>query len=291
MARSSTTPPDRSASCSARSRACWACWPTQFISGAAATTGALANVAPALNALLANSATTFAALEHSALGPTLDQLPSTESVATSVLRNAQPVLADAAAIVQGLKPGAGLLPLAAQRVDQIAVGATPLWRKVPTLAAQLQTAFGAVQSLARDPASTQTFKVLGANDLATFGSSAFVGLGAILRAVAPAQFACNVAGIWARNFAAGLAEGDTTGAWLRFYPIFDANEGFQSSRPASDLHLNYYPIENSSQCQAGNEGYMGTQLIGNPPRTSTVVDNTTPPPGVLARGRRAGLVP
>ena len=54
--------------------------------------------------------------------------------------------------------------------------------------------------------------MLGANDLGTFGASAFVGLGAILNAVAPAQFACNVAGLWARNFASALSEGDAPAA-------------------------------------------------------------------------------
>lgn len=262
-----------------------------FISGAAETTGALAPVAPTITSLLLDSATTFAALDRSALGPTLDQLPPTESVATTVLTNAQPVLANAAGIVQSLKPAAALLPLAAQRLDQIITSATPLWLKVPQVSTELQTALAAVDALAQDPASTQTFKVLGSNDLATFGSSGFVGLGAILKAVAPAQFACNVAGLWSRNFASSLSEGDSTGGWLRFDPIFDLNQGRESSTPAPDLHLNYYPIEDSRQCQAGNEGYTGTQLIGNPPPTSTVVDNTAPPPGVLARGRKAGLVP
>jgi hypothetical protein len=50
-------------------------------------------------------------------------------------------------------------------------------------------------------------------------------------------------------------------------------------------------VEGASQCQAGNEGYSGRQLIGSPHRTSTTVDNTTPPPAVLERGEKAGLVP
>ncbi len=70
----------------------------------------------------------------------------------------------------------------------------------------------------------------------------------------------------------------------------DPNMGSQSATRASDLHDNYYPIENSSECQAGNEVYTGKQLVGNGLKTSTVVDNTSPPPGVLERGRQAGLV-
>jgi phospholipid/cholesterol/gamma-HCH transport system substrate-binding protein len=268
-----------------------------FISGAAATTSALAPVAPTISALLSDSATTFAALQNSALGQTIDQLPGTESLGTTVLTNARPVLTEAASIVQALKPGAALLPTALRRLDAILIAAKPPFELAPKLATELQTALVAVQALARDPASTEVFKVLGSNDLATLGASAFDGLGAILRAVAPAQFACNVAGLWVNNFASSLSEGDSTAGWLRFAPVLDLNDGtageqFQQSTPSPDLHDNVYPIEDSSQCQAGNEPYTGKQLIGNKGiKTSTTVDNTTPPPGVLARGEEAGLVP
>ncbi len=106
-----------------------------------------------------------------------------------------------------------------------------------------------------------------------------------------AQFACNVVGLWLRNFASGLTEGDSTGPWLRVMPVFDVAQSTQVAKPSADLHNNFYPIENSSECQAGNERYTGQQLIGNPHRTSTVVDNTAPPRGVLALGRKVGLVP
>ena len=262
-----------------------------FIDGLAATTAALAPVAPTVDSLLDASATTFAALDGPSLGATLDQLPGTESLATGVLTRSEPVLAEASRIVQALKPGARLLPAAADSVDRVVNAATPVFKQTPTLASDLQSAVVAVDAVAKDPASAQTFKVLGSSDLGTLGASAFLGLGAILRTVASAQFACNVAGLWVRNFASSLSEGDSTGSWLRFSPILDLDQEFQSATPASDLHLNYYPTEDSSQCQAGNEVYTPGQLIGSPPRTSTVVDSTAPPPGVLERGRKAGLVP
>lgn len=262
-----------------------------FVSGLAATTGALAPVAPTITALLGDGATTFAALSRSALGQAIDATPPTEAVATTVLTNARPVLSDAAAIVSALRPGAALLPLGATRLDAIITSATPVFRRVPKLAAELNTSLGAVDALATDPASTQLFRVLGGNDLASFGASAFIGLGAILRAVSTEQFSCNVAGLWVRNFANGLSEGDSTAPWLRFSPIFAPDQTFQASKPAADLHINPYPIENASECQAGNEVYSGTQRIGDPGQTSTVVDNTSPPPGVLARGEKVGLVP
>jgi ABC-type transporter Mla subunit MlaD len=263
----------------------------QLVSGAAATTSGLAAVAPTLNALLSDSATTFAALQASALGPAIDALPRTETSATNDLNASLPALSESAQLTAALRRSAALLPVAASRLDTIVTAATPVFRPVPKLASELQGAIAAVQALAHDPASRGVFKGLGSNDLATFGASGLNGLGAILRAVAPAQFACNVAGLWLHNYAAGLSEGDSTASWLRVMPLFDPNETTQASTPAPDLHLNYYPTESRSQCQAGNEGYSGKQLIGPPPKTSTTVDDTAPPPGVLERGKQAGLVP
>jgi virulence factor Mce-like protein len=262
-----------------------------LIGGAAQTTAALARVAPQISALFGHSATTFGALNRPALGQSIDQLPGTESVASSVLQRALPTLSDAAGLVRELRPAAHLMPTAARHLDQIVTTATPVFGPVPKLASELETSLAAVRALAADPASTKTFQALGRNDLATLGSSAFVGLGAILRAVAGAQFACNVADLWLRNFASGLTEGDSAGSWLRVMPVFDQKQSTQVARPASDLHDNFYPIESSTQCQAGNERYTRARLIGNPPRTSTVVDKTAPPAGALARGRKAGLVP
>lgn len=264
-----------------------------FVSGAAATTSALAVVSPQLNSLLSEGSTTFSALNQAggALGATIDQLPATEAVGTTVLSNARPVLANLAAITQAVKPAAALLPLAANRTDAIVTSATPVFKRVPQLARTLNTAVGAVDTLARDPNSIDTFKLLGTNDLATFGASAFVGLGAILRDAGPSQLACNTIGIWARNFASSLSEGDATGSWLRAALVIDEPQLFQTSTPAPDLHDNYYPHENSSECEAGNEPYTAGQLIGNPPgNQSTKVDSTAPPPGVLARYASAGLL-
>ena len=109
--------------------------------------------------------------------------------------------------------------------------------------------------------------------------------------MAPAQLHCNAAGLWVRNFASALSQGNRSGSWLRFSPLLDGAQTFQASTPASDLHLNYYPTESPAQCQAGNEVYTGAQVIGSPARTTTTVENTLPPAGVLARGETAGLVP
>ncbi len=265
----------------------------QFISGTAATTGALAPVAPTISALLSDGAVTFQALNNSALGQTIDQLPATESIATTVLTNAQPVLADAATVVQDLKPGAALLPAAAQDLDKIIRAATPVYKLAPQLASKLQTALVDVDKLASNPAAIETFNVLGDNDLATFGASAFVGLGAILESAAPAQLACNVEGLWANNFGGPnnpLSEGDATGSWLRSSLVVDPSTLLESSTPASDLHLNYYPQETAGHCTAGNEHYASGQDIGQPTSSANVVQTTSPPAGVLQRYKNAGLL-
>jgi virulence factor Mce-like protein len=262
-----------------------------FVSGLDGTTAALAPVADTFSALLANSATTFQALDVPALGSDLDQLPGTESTGTVVLTNSLPVLRDAATIVRDIKPAVHLLAVATNNLDRILRVSHTTFRLVGPVATQLERATSAVEALARDPASTQTFKVLGSSDLGTFGASVFVGLGAILDTVAPAQMSCNVAALWVNNFASALSEGDADGGWLRFSPIIAPSLLDQTATPPSDLHLDYYPKENRSECQGANDVYSGAQRIGDPGPTSTKVDDTYPPAGVLAEGRKAGLVP
>lgn len=264
----------------------------RFIAGAAATTGALAPVAPTVPALFSDGAVTFQALNSSTLGETIDQLPETESVGATVLSNAQPVLADAAAAIGKLRPGAALLPTAAQDLGQIIRAATPVYTLAPQLASRLEAALLDVEKLAANPASVKTFAVLGDNDLATLGASAFAGLGAVLEAAAPAQLACNVEGVWARNFGGPhnpLSEGDAAGSWLRGGLVIDPQQLVQSAAPAPDLHVNYYPQETPGHCTAGNERYTAGQDIGQPRSYSSRVPQTSPPPGVLGLYRKAGL--
>jgi hypothetical protein len=265
-----------------------------FVSGAASTAGALAAVAPQFTSLLSNGSTTLSALDAAgpALGSTIDQLPATESLGTSVLTSAEPVLADAATIVHDLKPGADLLPRASRSLDSILRAATPVFKLTPQLGSSLQTALTVVQKLANDPATAGTFELLGKNDLASAGADALVGLGSILQAAAPAQFGCNTIGIWARNAASTLGEGDSSGNWIRANLVINLDQNLLASAPAPDLHANPYPVEQPGTCTAGNEQFTPGQRIGAPVGLNgSSVENTTPPAGVLARGQAAGLVP
>ncbi len=264
-----------------------------FIDGVASTTSALAPVSSTLINLFSEAAITSKALNVKALGTTLDELPATETIGTRVLTKATPVLTELASITQDLKPAARYLPTVSARLDTVLRTAPTTLALLTPVSAKLKLAFGAAKSLAQDPASTQAFKVLGVNDLGTTGSSAFIGLGAILNTVSSAQFACNVAGLWVRNFASALSEGNSDGNWLRISTLIDPMQLMQSSSgtPAADLHIDTDPQEGDGQCQAGNEVYSGTQAIDNPGHTSATVDNTAPPSGVLALGQKAGLVP
>jgi virulence factor Mce-like protein len=267
----------------------------QFLDGAAATTGALAPVAATVTSLLRDGATTFQALDSAApaLGSAIDQLPATESTGTSVLTQSEPVLADAARLAQELEPGAAKLPTATERLSAIVGAATPVFRRVPELAGRTQTALKAVDQLARTPAAGEAFDTLGNHDLATVGASAFLGLGAILHAIAPAQLNCNVAGTWINNIESGFSEGDAAGTWIRFSAVVDPSLQLSllANKPSPQLHVDPYPIENASECQAGNQTYRLGQVIGDPGQTSKAFELTAPPPGVLARGAAAGLVP
>jgi virulence factor Mce-like protein len=262
-----------------------------FLNGLSTTTAAVAPEASTLVDLFSQAAITSKALNVKALGTTLDQLPDTETIATGVLRKSTPVLAELASITQDLKPAARYLPTASRNLDLVLRSAPTTLRLLTPVSAGLETAFGAAKSLGQDPAATEAFNVLGVNDLGTTGSSAFIGLGAILDTVSDAQFACNVAGLWVRNFASALSEGNADGNWLRISTIIDPSQLVQSATPASDLHIDTDPQEGGGQCQAGNEVYGGTQAIDDPGTTSGQVDNTAPPSGVLAEGEKAGLVP
>jgi hypothetical protein len=48
-------------------------------------------------------------------------------------------------------------------------------------------------------------------------------------------------------------------------PFFETAETFQANVPAEGLHANPYPIQDATECEAGNEGFAPGQLIGNPP--------------------------
>jgi phospholipid/cholesterol/gamma-HCH transport system substrate-binding protein len=253
-----------------------------FISGAAAATAALAPVASTLGDLVDHAAVTLAALDAAgnAVGDTLEELPPTETVGTRALERSGPVLADAAAIARALQPAAPLLPGASAKLAASLEAATPVLRN--TTGKTLGAALSGFNRFVSSPAA------LGSARKLRSGAALLLPL---LRYLEPVQLTCNVFGTWGRNLASAGSEGDANGTWLRFIPVTGSNEIFQDATPDPNLHLNFYPNEDGTECESGNEVYTPGQHIGNPPgKQSQAAETTLPPPGVADLARKAGLL-
>ena len=254
-----------------------------LVDGAAAAGGALAAVAPELGSLIDRAAVTLNAIDSAggALGATLDELPPTEAVGTRALGRLTPVLADAAAIARDLRPAARLLPTASARLTGSLDAAIPVLRD--TTGRTLGATAASLERFARNPATLGSARKL----LSATGT-----LDAFLRFLSPPQLVCNTFGTWARNLASAGSEGDPNGTWIRLVPITGSDQTFQSAEPDPDLHLNFYPNQDATECESGNETYAPGRMIGNPPGSQgTAHEETRPPPGVAELARRAGLLP
>jgi virulence factor Mce-like protein len=238
-----------------------------FISALSAATGTLEPVAGELALMIGDADVTFGALDAAGpeLAASIAELPGLASDAESALRSLDPVLDDAVAIAIALRPAADVLPQAMTRVDAAMRTATRVDPRIGTLAGPVDRALDAVDAFASNPAATRSLELLGPNDLATFGTSAFVGLGAILAATWDAEKHCRITTRWMAGLSDIASDGDESGNWIRMIPFFEQTELSQSGRPAADLHANPYPNENAQECEAGYEGYASGQQIGNPP--------------------------
>lgn len=252
-----------------------------FVRGAAAAATALAPLAGRLPALMEDAATTFRALDDPALDRVLAATPPAELSATRAFDAVAPVLDDARAVVRSLAPAGAILPQSLANVGAAVTTATPVTRRIGRLAGPMDQALRAVDAFSRNPSATGAIQALGGNDLATFGGSAFIGLGAILRTTAAAQLNCNATALWMRNLADVASEGDAGGNWLRMVPVFALSQTSRQPTPAPDLHVNYYPNENATECESGNEPYASGQAIGNPPgkQATTTATTTQAAPG------------
>ena len=175
------------------------------------------------------------------------------------------MLDDTVAISRDLSPAAETLAPASRRLSSTARTAIRVDPKAARLAAPVDNALGAVGVFSRNPASRTSLKLLGSADLATFGSSAFVGLGAILQTTWDAEKHCRATSTWSKRLVDITRDGNAGGHWLRMGPILDISQMLARSDPSPNLHANPYPNADASECEAGNEGYAPGQLIGNPP--------------------------
>jgi phospholipid/cholesterol/gamma-HCH transport system substrate-binding protein len=237
-----------------------------FLEGAAAATAAVRPVAGELASLTGGAGATLAALDDAgpALGDSIAALPGTADRTREALGTLRPVLDDAAAIAEDLRPAATTLRPASERLSETVRIATRVTPELATLDRPLARTFRAVRTFTTNPESAGALRLLGGTDLATFGSSAFVGLGAILNTASEAEQHCRVVTDWITGLSEMLSEGDAGGNWLRMIPVFERDEMFPSAGPAEGLHANPYPRQDATECEAGNEPYTPGTQIGNP---------------------------
>jgi hypothetical protein len=199
-------------------------------------------------------------------------LPPVELEGIRTLRDARPVLRDARLLVHDIRPGIAVLPTAAARLHRALRTGIPVLRRASRLSDRLRTALHEVYLLSSDPLARSTLRRL---------RIALDSLLPTLRYVAPLETQCNYLGVYLRNIASTVSEGDASGNWLRTLVVI--NPGQMQYRPdaAPDLHANPYPYTGQNGiCEAGNEPYKkGTQVIGHAPGTTATYTEDLGRPG------------
>jgi ABC-type transporter Mla subunit MlaD len=259
-----------------------------FLSGYESTVGALAPVSAQLAGLVQNAATTLGAVARvrGALGAAIDRAPAAESATTVAFQRALPALDGLARLAIALRPAGALLPTTLTQVNSTLTAGLPALRDLPGFSRPLGTAMQTLDALARDPNTTNSLRKL--LDLIPPTNT-------VLSTFTPAQVHCNVLGLWTLNFSSAFdALGSGQGPVLpdAFLQGTGAiGEILQNAKPSPNVAIDPLPYENASQCQSGNEPWTGHQQLNNPPGlTSRTTRTTTPPPGVTALARAAGLL-
>ncbi|MEA2398909.1 MAG: phospholipid/cholesterol/gamma-HCH transport system substrate-binding protein [Thermoleophilaceae bacterium] len=241
----------------------------------------LSPVAPQLGSLIDGADRTLRALASVSpeLSQVLAQLPGTELAGIRALSAARPVLRDARGLVHDVKPGIGVLPLAAGRLHAALQTGIPVLRRASALSQRLRAALHEVYLLASDPLARSTLARL---------RIALDSLIPTLRFVAPVQTKCNYISVYLRNIASTVSEGDASGNWLRTLSIGEPSQARSQPRPSPNLHANPYPYTAApgqhGLCEAGNEPYTPGQRIGHVPGVKAhFTENVTPPYGGPAR--------
>ena len=239
-------------------------------------TAELAPVAQQTGSALERADTTAGALDSAgpALGDAIGETPPTQAAAMSALREARPLLTDAAALMRDIRPGVRLLPEAARELDRALDEGTPVLRRAVGLAAQLEETLAAVAELSEDPATVETLERL---------LDVLVSAKPTVEFLSPVQTRCNYLGLYARNVSNTISEGDASGTWFRTLVVADkTDEALSSAEPAPDLHVNPYPhTGQNGECEAGNEPWLPGLQIGNVAGDQGgTTEPTRPPPGV-----------
>ena len=246
------------------------------IRGFESAASAIAPVAPSLAGLFDAGATTFAAFarESDSVRAILREAPPTEAVSTRVLHDVRPTLARTAALLRDLRPGIAELPAASDRLAAALETGTPVLHLTKPLARSLHGTFAELRRLSLDDDTSGTLKQLTPIVLRTKNTLAFAN---------PFQTVCNYLGLWTRNTASTISQGDGTANWFRGIVVVSPNlENVETGLQSPDLHVNPLPDEGQNgQCETGNEVYRPGKLIGNTPDVEpAATEATSIPEGV-----------
>jgi phospholipid/cholesterol/gamma-HCH transport system substrate-binding protein len=225
-----------------------------------------------LAGLIRNGGITLGALDHPQLGESIDLSPATLQSGTEALGTLRPVLARARVITHRIAPGTALLPSTATVLAQAAKAGVPVVRRGQILGPLLDEAFAQLRGLGVDEPSVPALDSL-ASQLPDLRDS--------VEYLTPYQTVCNYVALGARNLASTPSEGNASGNWLRFGAILNTDEMFPRAEAAPQLHFDPYPNGAAPgqphECEAGNEGYLPGQQLGNVPgNQGTQTELTTP---------------
>ncbi len=224
---------------------------------------AAAPVAVELGGLFDGAATTLHAVARvdDSFAALIEEVPRAERDTSAALREIRPVLTRATRLVDALGPGVALLPKASRRLSSALATGTPVIANAGALADRLRATLAALRALVRDPA--------------TAGS--VIGLTRTLRSLVPTvryllplQERCNYLGLYERNAASTVGEGDSNGNWFRFMPLQNTPDNPYRGKVPEGLHFDpYASTGQDGHCTAGNELFVPGTQIGDPPNAST----------------------
>ena len=261
---------------------------TRFIVASDRAFGALSPVGAQLSALLRGAATTFAALaaQPSDVAASIDDAPASETSGTVALQRALPGFRGLSRLMQAVAPAIPLLaPGLATLNETFAAGTLPLER-TPIFARSLRGALLALERISRVPSTGGALRKL---------AQLVVAFRAAIDPLEQAQLHCNVVPLsflGQSGFLGSLGTGQ--GPSLTNITVDNrgnSTDGQQAAAPPSDAHVDYRPIDNASECAAGNEPDLpGTRNLSSPTGLSDHTHSSSPPPGVLALAAKAGLL-
>ncbi|EHN10350.1 Long-chain-fatty-acid--CoA ligase [Patulibacter medicamentivorans] len=229
----------------------------------ARTAGEVAPVAETQASLIGHLDATLGALATVARPYVQDAIsegvPLQDAVARE-LPTTRPFLNRSRLLLSELRPGLRALRAAAPDVAAALQVGTRTVRRVPALDRRLRDGLRSIERLSDDPLvplglqqSIRTSKLLQP----------------ILTQLTPTQVTCNYVTLFAKNLANHLSEGNRYGTWERALLMLAPDQMLPSATPAGHLHYNAYPNTGQpgapNECESGNEGFVGNQLLGNVP--------------------------